>query len=481
MIRDYLLAVPWTSPLDYARNYYGHYPKIAIGNWPPLFYAVEGIWMLVFPDRPGSAFVLVALLLAILCVLVYRVARRFIGALPAVAVSTLLIALPVTQTTLILIMTEIPVALLTFVAASSFVRFLDRSDRRSALWFGLVSSAAILTKGTGFALALAAPLAVFFTNQWRTFTTRNFYLPLLVVVPLCLPWNLATRDILREGWIESSASSTYTFEALRYYPTAFLQDTSFAYSLLAVLAIVAAIPAIRRGGQRSHLLATHLAVVCAVLLFHLVIPAALEVRYMVPLLPSLAVLQVHAFHSVAGWARRARHTTWLAAGFLIAAAFVSAATNSPRKREQGYARLAAELTVRLTPRDTMLISSDARGEGAFIVGTAVHDLRPGHVVHRSSKLFASMTWLRDDYRLLASSVPELLETLRAAGVRYVVVDRSVPRRQRMPHHDLLEEAVTARPDVFRLVLQTDVIRRGSLYDGRLGVYNLVEPPPDKAP
>ena len=29
-------------------------PGGGIGNWPPLFYAVQGVWMLIFPARPAS-------------------------------------------------------------------------------------------------------------------------------------------------------------------------------------------------------------------------------------------------------------------------------------------------------------------------------------------------------------------------------------------------------------------------------------------
>lgn len=37
LIRDYLAQGAPSSPMSYAMNYYGHYPKVGIGQWPPLF------------------------------------------------------------------------------------------------------------------------------------------------------------------------------------------------------------------------------------------------------------------------------------------------------------------------------------------------------------------------------------------------------------------------------------------------------------
>src|SRR5579875_2135828 len=48
LVRDYIARGFPGTPLHFAENYYFHYPKVAIGHWPPLFYAAEGTWMLVF-------------------------------------------------------------------------------------------------------------------------------------------------------------------------------------------------------------------------------------------------------------------------------------------------------------------------------------------------------------------------------------------------------------------------------------------------
>jgi len=47
MFRDWLVSGQWFTPLEFARNYYDHYPYFAVGYWPPLFSVVTGLWMLV--------------------------------------------------------------------------------------------------------------------------------------------------------------------------------------------------------------------------------------------------------------------------------------------------------------------------------------------------------------------------------------------------------------------------------------------------
>src|SRR5689334_11391847 len=52
LVRDYLAQGVPGSPMAFARDFYLHYPKVAIGHWPPLFYVVQGVWTLLFtPSR----------------------------------------------------------------------------------------------------------------------------------------------------------------------------------------------------------------------------------------------------------------------------------------------------------------------------------------------------------------------------------------------------------------------------------------------
>src|ERR1039457_5065466 len=44
LVSNYIAAGFPSSPIPYAEKFYIQYPYIGIGHWPPLFYAVEGVW-----------------------------------------------------------------------------------------------------------------------------------------------------------------------------------------------------------------------------------------------------------------------------------------------------------------------------------------------------------------------------------------------------------------------------------------------------
>ena len=61
MVRDYLAAFPWQPPMTFARNFYSHYPIVAIGHWPPMFYVVQAAWTLPFGVSRLSVLLLMAM------------------------------------------------------------------------------------------------------------------------------------------------------------------------------------------------------------------------------------------------------------------------------------------------------------------------------------------------------------------------------------------------------------------------------------
>ena len=67
MVSEYLRNFPDADPLGFAEDYYLHYPKISIGHFPPLFYLVEGVWMLFLGTSKGVILLLLATLAAGTC------------------------------------------------------------------------------------------------------------------------------------------------------------------------------------------------------------------------------------------------------------------------------------------------------------------------------------------------------------------------------------------------------------------------------
>src|SRR5258708_7475667 len=87
--RDFYLDLPVTHPKDYTVHYYLQYPALGLLVWPPLFYAVEGAFMLLFGTSFLVARVLLGLFALLACVYLFLLALRTHDLFTA-AVATLL-------------------------------------------------------------------------------------------------------------------------------------------------------------------------------------------------------------------------------------------------------------------------------------------------------------------------------------------------------------------------------------------------------
>ena len=194
------------SPLrlgkEFADRYYTHYPKIGLGVWPPFFYLVQSAWTLTFGASRTALFFLLCTLAAMLAWQLFGVLRKEFGLGLAAFGAAVLLSLPLVRSYYGMIMAETLSALLMFGAIVFFGRFLDQGKRADAIWFGVFAALAILTKGTGLALALAAPLAVLFTRRWSVLKRPVLWLATLIVLVVAGPWTWATRNLGKGGWLQ---------------------------------------------------------------------------------------------------------------------------------------------------------------------------------------------------------------------------------------------------------------------------------------
>ena len=180
LFTDYARA-GFPSPLACARDYYLHYPKVGIGHWPPLYYLAEGALFLASSPTTPVAMFLPAVIAALLVVSAGFVAALALGPLVGVGVGAVLIALPMLREATLIIMLDLPVALLVLLAIIAYARYLAAPRWAPALVFGLLAAMAILTKGTGAALALVPPFALLLTGRFGLMRRLDFWLPLPVV------------------------------------------------------------------------------------------------------------------------------------------------------------------------------------------------------------------------------------------------------------------------------------------------------------
>jgi hypothetical protein len=489
MVRDYLASGLHESPMRYADEYYRHYPKIGLGVWPPFFYVVQAVWTLVFPAGVATVLHLMSALgLALGLVTGWWLWREF-GWGEGVAGAVLLMALPLVQQYSNMVMAEVLSALLMFGAAGYFARYLEGAEWGGAVGFGICAGLAIMTKGTGLALALLPPLAILFTGRYALLKRPSLWVAALLVVAIAGPWTWHFRNEGRGGWEQPSPSLDFTLRAIGFYGRGMCVALG---GMLTLLALAGAASLFLPAAKKPPIAVCSLALALGVWFFQCLAPVGLEARHLTPAMPALLVLAMTGLRAITGrWRPGARialaggvvalffawpvifHPPSPAPGYgSIGNRIAVSPFRIPRKQWSGF-EAAAEVAVDAGPQARMLVASDARGEGMFIADVAALDpRRPSYTVERASKILASSTWSGSGYEALYRTPAEVRAALDHAGIALVVTDASVPAPP--AHERLLMETVNGGG--FSPLQTDDAVRDGIESPGAIALHSVPGPP-----
>ncbi len=454
MLRDYVVHFHFESPLHFAEDYYHHYPKVALGHWPPFFYVVQAIWMALFSAARASLRLQIACTTALLAFGVFREACKLFGRRLAAAAALLTVCLPLVQTYSDEEMSEILLTLMCFWSVVYFARYISSERSRDSLLFGVFFSLAVLTKGNGWLLAAVPPIALVLTRRLRLLLRKSFWAPVALIAALCLPWQLLTMRMAERGWEGGSHPNLpYTasalFEFLRLFPQ-ILGPVLLAMMLAGIVACVL-VPSFRRGVRPEW--ATLFALLLAVWVFHSIVPAGVEDRKLIIAVPAMVLFALAG----AVWAAdRIPSTTpgfrwrYVAVGGVAATSFFVGTFQIPRVDHYGFNQAAAFLAGFAGPaKSTILVSSDSGGEGMLISEIAMLQPHPAATVLRGTKSLASVDWNGAAYHCIYSNSAEILHFMRDENVRYVVVD-SFPPQVKFTHDALLKKTIE-RSKAFHLI------------------------------
>lgn len=442
---------PITVGKEFADAYYAHYPKIGLGVWPPFFYLVQSAWTLPFSPSRTSVLLLLCALAALVAGQLFRALREEFGVWPAALGAALWLSLPLVRNGYGMVMAETLSTVLMFGAVLAFGDFLDREKRGDVLRFGLLASLAILTKGTGLALVIAAPLALLFTRRFHLLKRPALWCAVLLVAVLAGPWTVATSHLGKGGWLEPHPSWHFTREALPYYAVKFGLSLGFAVILFGVGALVKARACPAHRGRW----AAAAAFIVSVLVFQSIAPVGLEARHLIPVIPAALMFVVAGFAALATALKRP-----VLAGLLGVLVLASVVLPFATKGCAGFAPIAATVLRETATEEVTLVSSDARGEGMFIAEVAMHEARPGHVIQRASKALASSAWSGGGYAPAFADEAALLAFLTSGKIHYLVLDDSVPEAKRCTHHDQLKRVVEQHPERFVTMASSEITRGG---------------------
>ena len=427
MVRDYLANAAGQNPLRFAQTYYERLPKVALGHYPPAFYAVAGVWLLPLVSAQ-SLLVLQAVLIATLGALTAWAGAQFLPRWAAIIAAVFLVWCSPMEKIAILVMSDVMLAIACLCAAISFVSFIERPRVAASLAFGFAAAIAILTKGSGWMLALVPLIAIALTRDWRLLLKPSLWLAPLPVLVLALPWQLFSLHFTKEGM--SGLTPTQHFvAAIPFYAEAAWANVGPIVLILLAISLFAVIQT-----KPTPMLASLTALIIACVVLMLSIPAGVSSRYFVPIVAPVMLLVVLALP----------HRRW--APLLVVASLLWA------KHDKSYTKDSHGFTNSVQHASTSaahtawLVCSDSRGEGGIIAAAAFDpELRkqPSFSVLRGTKELANTDWVSHDYKLKFNDSTTLLAHLREKQISAVFFDDGVSGQYRQAHFDQLMQALSS--------------------------------------
>jgi hypothetical protein len=399
---EYLRTLPPGSPLDWAGQYYLHYPKVAIGHWPPLYPAAEALWSLVFGSSRSSAMGLQWLLGVAALIGLYTLARNRLPLPITAGILLVIIATPVFQQSLEQSMADLACLLLSILFMHAMLRLTERADGRSALLVALVLFAAGMTKGTAVAL-LPVPAVVLLVERRRITKISAWQCVAgAALLAICIAWYAATTNVRSAGGVTSripwpvgqlGALAGWGFVALAFFG---LQRKALPVIAASMIASAAAVSF----GLR----------------------AMLETRHWIIVLPAVLLL---AGYGVSRFPRRYMALPPAAALLLFPFSWF-------HQKPDGYVALLHQLHL---PARILISSGRPGGEGAWIAEVAIADHYPGSLVARASKTLARSNWEGNRYELLEATPAAAARRLDELALDVVVID--LPAATKWPHQAVL--------------------------------------------
>jgi hypothetical protein len=480
MVREYITGPVPHHPVRFAEQYYQHYPKVALGHWPPVFYIIQAIWMILFTGLRISVRAEIAFTTAALAFSVWSEARRWFDNHSAkwapMLAGVLLICLPLVQNATDQEMAEALLTLFCFWSTVYFGRYLASEKTSDILWFALYFSLAVLTKGSGWMLAILPPLALLLTRKLRLLLRPSFWLGPLLIAVLCLPWQVVTIKSAARGWTGGTTPSfAYTGMALVRFALIVIDMVGLVLSILMFLGIFVTVllPFVRRPVR--YVPAVMFGLIVSDWLFHSLVPAGVEDRKMILAVPAV----IYFVFTGASWlADRIRLGEKLQpwrrsiVGGIAGLSFAATVFAVPHIKHYGYDEAARYLLANGDAHlGTILISSESGGEGWLISELAMRDPRPKMVVLRATKELAVVDWNGRQYRSLFSTPNQLLAYTDRRGIRLLVLD-DYPAQLPFSHQRLIQQTIASYPNRFHLLKS---FSEPSAAKGEIDIYQVVPP------
>jgi hypothetical protein len=457
MVYEYLRQGIGNNPMRFAESFEVQYPLVAIGQWPPMYYAIQAAVYLLAGPTIRSAQVLSALMAVALAAGIFLNLRRPAGWRIALIASAVFLAMPMIQQAAWEVMSDLLTGCFVFGVIVAFARLLDApGNRRAALWVAVFAVAAILSKGSAWALGPFVLIAPVLAGRMGYFRTRWFWAPASGVALLGAVFYLYSQRV-GVGYHANIGHLLSTSVGLRHRAAMLGVDLTFAPWVLRLLGLGVLSVAVYRRWRGDQLHELTLTLVAgswwvAQMAFLFMLPLTWEPRVMLPSLAPIVVLLAQFLM----WLRdglSARPRMAAAAPVLWATLLLAAAGAAPLERAAGYAQAADSMPY---PPDgaLILVATDHSAEGPLIAERLSRAPAPRDVMLRGTHVLADID---NEHRetLRVGSAEEIRTYLLAMPVRFVVLS-SPPFRY--SYQALIETAIAGDPKDFHLLATVPVSR-----------------------
>jgi 4-amino-4-deoxy-L-arabinose transferase-like glycosyltransferase/PII-like signaling protein len=471
MVRDFLASLDFRHAWQFAQQYYLHYPKVAIGVWPPVFYGALGSWLLMAGASRGTAILFIAIVAATTASVTYFVGKRLIGRWAGVLAAVLFVASPLVQESSARVMSEHLVTLAMLVSTLCFAR-LARTERISdGLAFGTIAALAILTHGNAWALGLVPGITLALTNRWYLLRRPGLWLSAVPVLVTCVPWYVLAPSIVagRGGGVFS-----LIVEAVPGYVSYLYLGVGLPVLIFALFGVWSTIVRVTPRTEVAPEWAALAGLAIATLILHSVLPVPVDSRYIVLLIPSVVLFSAAGANEIAHRLGAHLPISVLRVGLavtLITAFSMGSFALPLQLRNGGYEALVRDVMARVSNvPQVWLISSGSTGEGCLVAAVALQEARPSSYVLRGKTILAGGDWFWGSTRDRFDTPAKLAQLLDDLPVTIIVIDDRVPSEQRRPYHDRLQELVTSESDRWEPIGSYPQMQDGIEFANSLRVY-----------
>ena len=401
------------SPMAFAEDFYLHFPRFAIGHWPPGFYLLEGLWFTFLGGTRTTALLLQAGIAFLLATTIYTAIRVRTSTIPALGGALLLLLSKPLHAALGMTMADSLTALVALGATLAFASYLGRPSPARSLVFGVFAAVGMLTKGSALPVLLVPALAILFTRRWSLLARLDLWICALPVLLLAGPWYVFARR-----FDSPNHSSLFVPRHLQEGLSAWC-DYPAAMLLLAAVAMVML-------AKRDPFVAAVMALVTGYVAMPLLVPHFNEGRHLIPGAAGAAIL--------AGWALGRAPGT--GPSFVTGLALLSLLVHGG-----GFVRYPAAV---FRPWVWHLAAESRKGErvmlagltdGMIVAAMAEHQPRSGPIVLRSSRVLARSDWNGHRYSSQMRDAQQTRQRLRDLGVGLIVM----PAAPGLLHEHLLAD------------------------------------------